>query len=214
MVPSSSMILPLPPVFCDGPVRDALAFQDEIGADERQIVLAALGDRLIEVAVDREYRDAGLLGVQHGGRQRLLLARREEDEIDALGDHAVDVGDLLGGGARGVGVDELAAALGGLVLHARGLGEAPGIVALGLGEADLVGILLLQRRDLSEGRDDSEGCGARRPDQHVSACNEHVDFLLLRERAFMRVVTALFTVRFSGREAVPRGDKAAPCLRA
>ena len=109
------------------------------------------------------------LAFSTAGRQRLLLARREEDEIDALGDHAVDVGDLLGGGAGGVGVDELVAALGGLVLHARGLGETPGIVALGLGETDLVMVLLLQRRDLSEGRDDVEGW-RRPPSRSARVC--------------------------------------------
>src|SRR5208283_5873838 len=109
-----------------------LAFLYEIGTDESEVVLASLGDRLIEVAVDRQHWYAGLLCVQDGGGQRFLLARRKEDEIDALGDHAVDVGDLLGGGACRVGVDELAAALGGLVLHARSLGETPGIVAFGL----------------------------------------------------------------------------------
>ena len=70
----------------------------------------------------------------------------KEDEVDALGDHAVDVGDLLGGRAGGVGIDELAAALLGFVLHAGGLRQAPGIVAFRLGEADLVDVLLLQRR--------------------------------------------------------------------
>ena len=180
MVPSSSMILPLPPVLAI--VQSATRWPSWMKLEpmKRQIIHAPLGDRLIEVAVDRQHRDARLLGVQHGGRQRLLLARRKEDEIDALGDHAVDVGDLLGGRAGGVGINELSAALGGLVLHARGLRETPGIVAFGLGEADLVMIFLLQRRDLSEGRNNAEGRGARRPDQHVSACYEHVDFLLVR----------------------------------
>ena len=95
----------------------------------------------------------------------------EEDEVDALGDHAVDVGDLLGGGAGGVGIDELAAALGGLVLHARGLREAPGIVALGLGEADLVGVLLLQRRHLAEGGHDGRGRRRRRPIRSARVCD-------------------------------------------
>ena len=53
---------------------------------------------------------------------------------------------LLGGRAGGVGIDELMAELGGLGLHAFGLGDPPRVVALGLGEADLVCILLLERR--------------------------------------------------------------------
>ena len=153
----------------DRPIGDALAFVDEVGADEGEVVDAGLGERRIDVAVDQEHRDAGLLGVHHGGDQRLLLARREEDEVDALRDHAVDVGDLLGGGAGGVGVDELAAALGGLVLHARGLREAPGIVALGLREADLVFVLLLQRRDFGRtpGGSSSRGDAAGVPINNV-----------------------------------------------
>ena len=68
----------------------------------------------------------------------------------------------------GVGVDELAAALLGLVLHAGGLGQTPGIVAFGLREADLVGVLLLQRRHLAEGGNDRQsGGGADGSDEHV-----------------------------------------------
>src|SRR6185312_12632332 len=111
-----------------------------------EIVDAGLGERGIDAAVDQQHGNAGLHGPHDGGDQRLLLAWREEDEVDALGDHAVDVGDLLGGGAGGVGVDELVAALLGLVVHTGGLRQAPGIVALGLGEADLVFVFLLQRR--------------------------------------------------------------------
>ena len=138
MVPSSSMILPLPPVGLDRPFGDALAFLDEVRADERQIVLARLGERRVDAAVDQQHRDAGLLGGHDGGDQRLFFARRKEDEVDALGDHAVDVGDLLGGRAGGVGIDQLAAALLGFVLHAGGLRQTPRIVAFRLGEADLV----------------------------------------------------------------------------
>ena len=56
----------------------------------------------------------------------------------------------------GVGVDELAAALLGFVLHAGGLRQAPRIVAFRLGEADLVGVLLLQRRHLTESGPDRQ----------------------------------------------------------
>ena len=73
-----------------------------------------------------------------------------------LRDHAVDIGDLLGGGAGGVGIDELIAPLGGLVLHARRLGETPRVVAFGLRETDLVVILFLERRDLAEGGSERE----------------------------------------------------------
>ena len=107
MVPSSSMILALPPIGLDQPLGDALAFLDEVRADEGDVVVAGLGERLVDVAVDQDDRDAGLLGVHDRRDQRLLFARRQEDDVDPLRDHAVDVGDLLGGRAGGVGVDEL-----------------------------------------------------------------------------------------------------------
>ena len=114
------------------------------------------------------------LAFMTAGIERLFLARRQEDEIDALRDHAVDVGDLLGGRAGCVGIDELVAALGGFVLHARGLREAPRVVALGLGEADLVMVLLLQRRNLPEGGMMAKaGGGADRPDKRLSTIDEH-----------------------------------------
>ena len=77
---------------------------------------------------------AGISGFSSRGARKIA--------IDALRDHAVDVGDLLGGRAGGVGIDQLPAALLGFVLHGFGLGYAPGIVAFGLGEANLVGVLL------------------------------------------------------------------------
>ena len=180
----------------DGPVRHALAFLDEVRADESEVVLAALGDRLVEVAVDGEHGDAGLAGVEDGGGERLLLARREEDEVDALGDHAVDVGDLLGGGAGGVGVDELVAALGSLVLHALRLGETPRVVALRLGEADLVVVLFLQRRDLAEGGIQRERrAHADGADKHMPASDDH-RFLL--ESARQKRVRTAFRRSFPG----------------
>ena len=138
------MILPLPPVFLIVQSATRWPSWTKFEPMKARIVDARLGERRIDVAVDQQHRNAGLLGVHDRRDQRLLLARRQEDEVDALGDHAVDVGDLLGGRAGRVGIDELAAALLGLVLHAGGLRQAPGIVAFGLREADLVGVLLLQ----------------------------------------------------------------------
>ena len=115
----------------------------------------------IDVAVDQQHRNAGLLRRHHGGDQRLLLARRQEDEVDALRDHPVDVGDLLGGRAGGVGVYELAAALGGFVFHAGGLRQTPGIVALGLGEADLVMSFFFSGGDAAEGGIDRNDAASR-----------------------------------------------------
>ena len=190
--PSSSRILPLPPVFGDRPVRHPLALLDEVRADEGEIVHARLGERRIDAAVDQagpECRPSWRPSI--AGNERLLLARRQEDEVDALGDHAVDVGDLLGRRIRRVGVDELAAALLGLVLHADGLRQSPGIIAYDLREADFVGILLFQRRDLAEGGNDRQpGGGADGSDEHLSAIDEHLAFLLWDDRAPGRVATA------------------------
>jgi hypothetical protein len=98
-----------------------------------------------------------------------------------LGDHAVDVGDLLGRRAGGIGIDELRAAFGGFILHAGGLRQPPGVVALGLGEADLVGVLFLQRRHLAErGNDGEPGDPAGGSNQQLSAINQHTSFLLLK----------------------------------
>jgi hypothetical protein len=112
------------------PFGGAAALLDEVGADESHIIFAGLGQARIDVAVEQDDGNAGAFGVHHRRDQRLFLARGQEDRINALGDHGIDVGNLLGGGAGRVGVDELPAALGRLVLHALGLGDAPGIVAL------------------------------------------------------------------------------------
>src|SRR5215211_6408060 len=91
----------------DQPLGRPLALLDEVRADEGDVVLARLGQALVDVAVEQEHRDAGL-----------------------------HVGDLLGRRPGGVGVDELPAALGGLLLDAGRLGEPPGVVLLGLRKAD------------------------------------------------------------------------------
>ena len=164
----------------DRPIGDPLTLEDEVRADESEEVHARLGERRIDIAVDQQHRDAGLLGVHDRRDQRFFLTRRQEDEVDPLRDHAVDVGDLLGRGACGVGIDELGAALGGFILHAGGLRQPPGVVAFGLGEADLVVVLFLERRDLAEGGNDRQpGDAAGRSDQQCTAINNHSSFLLL-----------------------------------
>src|SRR5271165_1053279 len=81
--------LPLAAGLLNRPVRHSLALLDEVRTDEGEIVYARLGERGVDAAVDQQDRNAGLLGVEHRRNERLLLARRQEDEIDALRDHAV-----------------------------------------------------------------------------------------------------------------------------
>src|SRR5215211_9430435 len=50
----------------DQPVGRPLALLDEVRADEGDVVLARLGQALVDVAVEQEHRDAGLLGRLHG----------------------------------------------------------------------------------------------------------------------------------------------------
>src|ERR1700733_12219778 len=158
----------------DRPIGHSLTFLHEIRANEGEKVDTGLGERWIDVTVDQEHRNAGLLGVHNRRNERLFFARRQEDEVDPLRDHAVDVSDLLGGRAGCVGIDDLATALRRFVLHTGGLRQAPGIVALRLGEANLVGILLLQRRHLAEcGINGESGGGADRPNKRLSATDEH-----------------------------------------
>src|SRR5690606_6684710 len=105
---------------------------------------------LVHVAVEQDDRNASLLGGHYGRDQRLLFTRSEKNEIHALRDHRIDVRDLLGSRSGSVGIDELVAALGSLVLHALGLGNAPWIVGFRLRETDLVGVLLLELRHFGE----------------------------------------------------------------
>ena len=75
-----------------------------------------------------------------------------------------------------------------LLKTAGGLREAPGVVALDLREADLVGVFLLQRRHLAEGGSDGEaGGGSDRANKRLSAIDEHCVSSLRRT---LRVVAA------------------------
>src|SRR5919107_588740 len=50
------------------------------------------GEARVDAAVEQDQGDARALGRHHRRNQRLLLARRQEDQVHALRDHAVDVG--------------------------------------------------------------------------------------------------------------------------
>ena len=112
----------------------------EVGADEHVVVLAGLTAR-VDAVGHRD--DAGLVGAAQRGQHRLAGVREDDERVDALGDHALDVGDRLLGVALAVGVHELghARALGGLVPRRRGGDEPPAVAAEAVGQAedDLVG---------------------------------------------------------------------------
>ena len=139
------------------PFGRAPALIDEIGADEGDVVLTRLGDAVVDIAVDQDDRDAGFLDLQHLRGQRLRFARREDDDVRFLGDDRIEVGQLLGGVGIRIGGDQGPTEVFlELLLHAGGFGQTPGIVAFGLSETDLIGILLRQRRNSREGvADDS-----------------------------------------------------------
>jgi hypothetical protein len=119
--------------------------------DQAQVVFAGRAGAL---AVDLDHRHAGRQGADGRRPEGVHLARREHDQVAALGDQVAHVADLLGGVAigDGVGVVVLRGPVSGpLILHALGLGEAPGVVQLALREADEIFRLLGRMRGGDEG---------------------------------------------------------------
>lgn len=121
--------------------------------------------------VDQKRRDARGLGAHHRRDQRAFLARRQEEDINALRDQAVHIGDLLRGRSAGIGKHQIPAAGGGRVLEALRLGDPPGIVAFGLGEADLVAVLLFQGRQALRHRQ-----ARRQRQRHRSGSKQNASF--------------------------------------
>ena len=119
----------------DHRVGGAAALLDEVRADPADVVLARrLGG---EQPVDGHDRHAVLLGVVERRVEALAVERRDDQCVDALVDHALDVGDLLVEVGLGVGDDQVDAPCRGLVADRLGLGDAERVrFALGLGEAD------------------------------------------------------------------------------
>src|SRR2546421_8266581 len=116
------------------PLARALAFLDEVRADERHVILAGL--RPFEFAVNEYDGDARILRRLQRPFVAFGLARSEEDCVHALRYKVFKVRDLRGRVAARVREYEFVAALGGLVLHALRLGDAPRPVRLGLRESD------------------------------------------------------------------------------
>ena len=116
---------------------------------ERPLVDIGVGDRagpVGEAAAGVDRRNALLDRLLQGALDRLLVDRPVEDQVDALADQVLDVGDLLGRVEVGVGDDDLVD-----LRVARGLvqdvllGEHdPGVGEIAGGEADGVGRLLLE----------------------------------------------------------------------
>ena len=81
-----------------------LAVVREVGADPGVVVLAVLAAGVDPVG---HGDDAGLVGAAAARQHRLAGVGEDHQRVDALGDHALDVGDGLLGVALAVGVDEL-----------------------------------------------------------------------------------------------------------
>ena len=108
---------------------------DEVGADPSDVVLARRLGR--EQSIDRHDRHALFLGVVECGVEALAVQRRDDQRVDALIDHSLDVGDLLVEVRLGVRDDEIDAACFGLVTDRLGLGDTERVrLTLGLGEPD------------------------------------------------------------------------------
>src|SRR5688572_6674091 len=117
----------------DEPVAGPLALLYEVGAQEGNVLFADLTARL---AVYEEDGHVGPVGGVECRGEPLELARGEDEDVYALGDHVLHVGDLLGRLGLGVGGYVLAGALCALGLHRLSLRDPPGVVVLGLGEPD------------------------------------------------------------------------------
>ena len=103
---------------------------------------------VVDPAVDRDHRDAGLDRLLEGRRHRVDLVRADDDAIDALDDRGLDVGGLLGRAALAVD------------LHQRDVAER-----LGLGAQLLLHVDEERERHVGQRRQDGErlvGLGHRR----------------------------------------------------
>jgi hypothetical protein len=70
------------------------------------------------------------------GLQTFLLARGDKEDVDALGDHVLDVRNLLGRIGLGIGNKELNPVFFGRVSHRLGLCDPPRVVVLRLSEPE------------------------------------------------------------------------------
>ena len=119
----------------DHRVRRPAALLHEVRADPADVVLT----RCLrgQQPVDRHDRHAVLLGVVERRVEAFAVQRGDDQGVDALVDHALDVGDLLVEVRLGIGHDQVDPASLGFVADRLRLGDAERVrFLLGLGEAD------------------------------------------------------------------------------
>ena len=126
------MTLPLPPSVLQTNLAGGLADQLVVGADVQRHVG-------IDLAVERDHRNAGIHGLLDDRGQRVGRHRADDDGLDALRDQALDVGDLLGSVVLAVGDDQIdIGQVGfGIFLVALDHVDPPGAFHRSLREADL-----------------------------------------------------------------------------
>ncbi len=117
------------------PVAPVDAVVDGVETDVLREVHAVLAARVDAVG---HGHDTGLEGAAQGREHGLAGVGEDDEGVDALGHHPLDVGDALLGVALPVGVEHLgdAGALGRLVLPGRGGDESPAVAAEAVGEAE------------------------------------------------------------------------------
>ena len=119
----------------EDPLAPVLARLGEVGVDEDVVVdtgLATRGDAI------RNRHDAGLVGARERRQDRLAGVREDDERVDALRDHPLDVGDRLLRVALAVGVAERrhARALARLVARRSGRHETPAVASEPVGQAE------------------------------------------------------------------------------
>ena len=174
-----------------------------VAADEGRVVLAGIADGL---AVELDDRNAGLHRAGDDGGQRRGLERRDQDEIDLLGDEIVHL--------RGLGV-HIAGAVGDLQRELRDLlgrrGQfvidvlAVGLGVVGLREADHVLVVLAAGlgESAAEAAFAANASASAALVPNNSRCMSSSSFLLQRRRAALTRRPHVVS-RFI--DPVPRGD--------
>ena len=104
------------------------------------------GGHALDRIAFQHHRDVGCLGLAQQRHDALLVDRRDDQHVDALGDEVLGGGDLLGDVEIGVLHLELDAELGGAVLHALDDVLVPFVRGVVDDVADLLRHFLRQRR--------------------------------------------------------------------
>ena len=119
----------------DHRIGGTAALLHEVRPDPSDVVLACRLGR--EESIDRHDRHAVVLGVVERRVEPFAVQRRDDQCVDPLIDHALDVGDLLVEIRFGIGDDQVDPARLGLVTDRLGLRDTERVrLTLGLGESD------------------------------------------------------------------------------